>query len=128
MRGRALAHLPLMAPDAAALAAVRGSGAFRGAPPDRWPDAGLPADAQDFAWARVRRRQPAPPGRPGQGGVADALGLKPGDVQSVDGKPVKNGWDLKALLRAAAGRAVQLELERDSKRETKGTVPASLAR
>jgi putative serine protease PepD len=63
-----------------------------------------------------------------KGGVADALGLKPGDrVLSVDGKPVKSGWDLKVALRASAGKPVQLELERESKRETKkGTVPAAL--
>src|SRR6185295_19853652 len=49
MRGQALAHLPLMALDAAALAPERASEAFRGAlSPDRLPDAGLPADAQDF--------------------------------------------------------------------------------
>jgi C-terminal processing protease CtpA/Prc len=65
-----------------------------------------------------------------KGGVADALGLKPGDrVLSVDGKPVKSGWNLKTLLRAASGRTVQLEVERENKRETKkGTVPASLPR
>jgi len=132
MRGQALAHLPLMVPDASALAAVRGSEAFRGAlTPDRWPDAGLPADAQDFRLgADYDGDSPPRLGAVEKGGVADALGLKPGDrVQSVDGKAVKSGWDLKTLLRAASGRTVQLEVERENKRETKkGTVPASLPR
>jgi hypothetical protein len=122
LRGQALAHLPLMAPDVSALAAVRGTDAFRAAlTPDRWPDAGLPPDAQDFRLgAEYDGDAQHRLGAVDKGGVADALGLKPGDrVLSVDGKPVKSGWDLKVALRAAAGRSVQLELERDGKRETK---------
>jgi PDZ domain-containing protein len=122
MRGQALAHLPLMAPDAPALAAVRGSDAFRGAlTPDRWPDTGLPPDSQDFRLgAEYDGDTPPRLGAVQKGGVADALGLKPGDrLLSVDGKPVKSGWDFKAALRAAAGKPVTIELEREGKRETK---------
>ena len=122
LRGQALAHLPLMALDAGAMAAVRASDAFRGAlSPDRHPDAGLPAHPQDFRLG-AEYDGDAPPrlGAVDKGGVADALGLRPGDrPQSVDGQPVKSGWDFKVLLRAAAGKAVAIEVERDGKRETK---------
>jgi membrane-associated protease RseP (regulator of RpoE activity) len=132
MRGQALAHLPLMALDAGALASPRAADAFRGAlTPDRWPDAGLSPDPQDFRLG-AEYDGDAPPrlGAVDKGGVADALGLKPGDrLLSVDGKPVKCGWDLKALLRAAAGRPVAIEVERDGRREAKkANVPASLPR
>jgi hypothetical protein len=32
---------------------------------------------------------------------------------------VKSGWDFKVALRAAAGKPVTIELEREGKRETK---------
>jgi hypothetical protein len=122
LRGQALAHLPLMAPDGGAIAALRASDAFRGAlSPDRWPDAGLAADARDLRLgAEYDGDAQFRLGAVDKGGVADTLGLKPGDrVLSVDGKPVKSGWDLKLALRAAAGQAVTMEVEREGKRETK---------
>jgi hypothetical protein len=128
LRGQALAHLPLMAVDAAALAPLRAGADFKGAlAPDRWPDAGLAADAQDFALgAPYDGDTPPRLGAVEKGSAADALGLRAGDrVLSVDGRPVSSGWELKRLLRGAAGKAAQLEVEREGKRERrKATVPA----
>jgi hypothetical protein len=130
MRGQALAHLPLSAVDAGALSALRAAAEFKAAlSPDRWPDAGLPADAQDFALgAPYDGDTPPRLGAVEKGSPADALGLRAGDrVLSVDGRAVSSGWELKRLLRAAAGRPVQLEVEREGKREKrKATVPAAL--
>jgi len=130
LRGQALAHLPLMPPDAGALAVLQSSEAFRGAlSPDRWPDAGLAADAQDFRLgADYDGDTPPRLGAVVKGGLAEALGLRPGDrLMAVDGRPVQSGWAFKLALRAAAGRTVQLELEREGKRETrKASVPANL--
>lgn len=130
MRGQALAHLPLMALDKAATAPLRGSEAFRGAlSPDHWPDAGLGADAQDFSLGADYDGD-APPrlGAVEKGGLAEALGLRPGDrVVSVEGQAVGSAWELKRLLRGLAGRTAQLEVEREGKREKrKGAVPLAL--
>ena len=76
---------------------------------DRWPEAGLSADPQDFRLgADYDSDTPPRLGAVARGGVAEALGLRPGDrLLAVDGKPVRSGWDFKVLLRAAAGKAVR---------------------
>ena len=132
LRAQALAHVPLMALDGGAMAALHGSQAFRSAlPRDRWPDAGLAADAQDVRLgADYDGDSPPRLGEVPKGSLADALGLRAGDrVVSVDGRPVRDAWALKLALRAAAGRSVEVGLERDRKPETKKVkVPASLTR
>jgi hypothetical protein len=132
LRAQALAHVPLMALDSGSLGPLHGSEAFRHAlPPDRWPSVGLVPDAQDFQLgAEYDGDQPPRVGTVTKGGVADVLGLRPGDrVLNVEGRPVQDGWGLKLALRAAAGRTVRIELARDGKPETRRVmVPASLLR
>jgi membrane-associated protease RseP (regulator of RpoE activity) len=131
LRGQALAHLPLMTPDARALAPVQASPDFRaGLTPDRWPDAGLTADPQDFRLgAEYDGDTPPRLGAVAKGGLADSMGLRPGDrLLAVDGRPVQSVWAFKAALRGVAGRTAQIELEREGKRETKkAAVPATLS-
>jgi membrane-associated protease RseP (regulator of RpoE activity) len=131
-RAQALALVPLMAPEAAALSALQGSEDFRKAlPRDRWSEGGLPADPQDFRLgADYDGDRPPRLGALARGGLAESLGLRPGDrVLSVDGRALQNAWDLKLALRAAAGRTAQLEVEREGKRDTrKVAVPATLPR
>jgi hypothetical protein len=132
LRAKALAEEPAMAVDPKVMASLRGSADFtRLVPPDRRPAAGLPPDPQDFALgAEYDDGQPPALGVVSKNGVADGLGLQPGDhVVGVDGQAPTGGWHLKQLLRAAAGRKTAIEVERRGKRATlRASVPTTLPR
>ncbi len=61
------------------------------------------------------------------GAVAEQAGLRAGDrVIAADGEPVDSWNDLVAVIRAAPGRKVSLEYERDGVRGTTALVPAPI--
>lgn len=108
-----------LVPDPAKIAPVMGTPAFRQAlPPDRQGEAGGPRHAQDLdLGADYCQCRPAVLAVVDKGGLADRqLKLEAGDaLVSVDGKPLASVWDLKLALRAAAGRKLQLAIEREGR-------------
>jgi C-terminal processing protease CtpA/Prc len=130
VHAKAQAQQSRMVADAAKLAAVQDTSAFKGAlPPDRQAEVGGPRPAQDLELgADYCHCRPAVVAVVDKGGLAERqLKLEPGDVlRSADGKPLASLWDLKVALRAAAGRKLKLAIERDGRaREIEVKAPAA---
>jgi regulator of sigma E protease len=75
----------------------------------------------------LRPRLPAVVGKVAPGSVAEAAGLRTGDlVVAADGTPIAGWADLVSLIREAPGRSVQLEWERDGARLSAEVVPSEV--
>lgn len=68
-----------------------------------------------------------------KGGVAEAMGIKPGDrIISVAGQTPATLWDFKEAVRANSGKKIRLTIEREGKRQDREAkvplLPAATAR
>jgi hypothetical protein len=117
IQAKARARESLLLPEAATMATVQATPAFRQAlPPDRQAEVGGPRHPQDLdLGADYCHCRPAVLAVVDKNGLADRqLKLEAGDVLvSADGKPLASVWDLKLALRGAAGRKLKLGIQRE---------------
>lgn len=127
---QARAMLPTIAWSPSSLGVLKTSAAFAEAVgPQGRAELQIGAEAGDFRLgAHLYHGNPGLVAAVDKGSVADSLGLKAGDrVVSVAGEPVQSAWGLKMALRQAAGKKVELVVERGGDQQKKDVrVPSQL--
>jgi PDZ domain-containing protein len=120
-----------LALPADSLTALKASPAFAEAlPGDRRARLGLPRDPRDVnLGAEYVQSSPLVLLSVEENGLADQMGLKPGDrVVSAGGKPLSSLADFKTVLRENLGKRIKVAVEREGKRDEKEIkVPTQLS-